>query len=272
MKPARALPWFLLASVAIHGAGFWGLGEGPEPAQNLPRPKEKILELVPLPPAEEPLPLRKQVVETPDLPAADQPRAEARFLAERNLRVDRETLGPVALRSSGRGESGGADSPHPPPPEPPAENAPEDLKLGVKQLYPSFRDLWQMMPEAGAGRIDHIEGVAEGQITALNTQEFRYAAFYNRVKQAVRAYWNPESAVLRSGWPRHNLDTYLRFVADAEGRLLVVEVIHSCGYPAVDQAALRALERAAPFYGVPKGLLNEKGQWDEVFGFHIILR
>jgi TonB family protein len=269
MNGQRAIPLFVLASLALHGAGFYGWDPGASSGREPAKPEEKVIELVPFKPPEEPFPVHGQVVETPDLPAADQAPENARFLAERNLRVDRETLGRVADRV-GR-QSGAMTSPLAQPPAPSQAEAGESGgKLAAKELYPSFRDLWQMVPESG-GRIDHIEGVAEGEVTALNTREFRYAAFYNRVKQAVRAYWDPQPAVLRSGMPRHNLDTYLRFVTDADGKLLLVEVIHSCGYPAVDQAAVRAMEQATPFYGVPKGLLNEKGELDEVFGFHVIL-
>ncbi|OGP61037.1 MAG: hypothetical protein A2V67_03570 [Deltaproteobacteria bacterium RBG_13_61_14] len=258
---------FVLASLSLHGAGFYGWDPTARPGREKAKPEEKVIELVPFKPLEEPFPVHGQVVETPDLPAADQAPENARFLAERNLRVDRETLGRVADRA---GRRSGAMTPPVPPPLPPAETQEPGLRLAAKELYPSFRDLWQMVPDAG-GRIDHVEGVAQGEVTALNTQEFRYAAFYNRLKQAVRAYWDPQPAVLRSGMPRHNLDTYLRFVTDADGKLLLVEVIHSCGYPAVDQAAVRAMEQATPLYGVPKGLLNEKGELDEVFGFHVIL-
>lgn len=269
MNGSRAIPFFILASLALHGAGFYGWDPTARPGGDQARPEEKVIELVPIKPAEEPEPIHGQVVETPDLPEADLAPEHARFLAERNLRVERETIGRVADRMGRR--SAPMIPPQPQEPkEPAAESQEPGLKLAAKELYPSFRDLWQMVPESG-GRIDHLEGVAEGEITALNTQEFRYAAFYNRVKQAVRAYWDPQPAVLRSGWPRHNLDTYVHFVTDADGRPLLVEVLHSCGYPAVDQAAVRAMEQATPFYGVPKALLNEKGQLDEVFGFHVVL-
>jgi hypothetical protein len=38
----------------------------------------------------------------------------------------------------------------------------------------------------------------------------------------------------------------------------------------VDAASIRAVRKAAPFYNVPPGLLNEKGQLNEVWSFYIV--
>jgi len=249
----------------------------------------------PLPP---PRPARGQVVETPNLLESPTPPENARFLSERNIRVAKETAGPTSDRP------GFSGSPHPPSPPAGGPPVPELKRVQVQEapaegpgpgfearkLYPSYRDLWQLSPSPGAkessspagagdllgvpgGRIDYLDGVVAGEITALNTQAFRFAAFYNRIKAAVRAYWDPSSAVLRSGQPRHDLDTYVRVVTDAQGKLVSPpEVIHSCGYPAVDEAAVRAIQQATPFFGVPEAVLNDKKQFDEVWGFHVILR
>ena len=295
----------LLSSLAVHAAVFYGWDPGFTSAEQAALRQPNVIELVPLKPAPESEAVPKapevevhprgQVVETPNLPESPVPPENARFLSERNIQVAKETAGAPGERP---GFSGRPQPPAPPaggPPEPErkriqAQAQSSEPGLGPSKLYPSYRDLWQLSPRSGAkessgpveageladplaGRIDYLDGVVAGEITALNTQAFRYAAFYNRIKTAVRAYWDPSSAVLRSGQPRHDLDTYVQVVTDVQGKLVSPpQVIHSCGYPAVDEAAVRALEHATPFYGVPDGVLNDKKQFDEVWGFHVILR
>jgi hypothetical protein len=45
--------------------------------------------------------------------------------------------------------------------------------------------------EGGGAPNDALENVAEGDGTFLNTKEWRYASFFNRVKQAVSGKWDP---------------------------------------------------------------------------------
>jgi outer membrane biosynthesis protein TonB len=313
MQARGAIPYLVLGSLAAHAAIFYGWDPGFTSAEQEALRPPNVIELVPLKPGAEPLaparletleppkppepppPPHGQVVETPNLPEAPVPPEVARFLAEKNIRVAKETASALGERP------GFSGSPHPPslpaggPSEPERKRVQEQAQspgsgLQPNKLYPSYRDLWQLSPasagkesssptepgelaDPGAGRIDYLDGVVAGEITALNTQAFRYAAFYNRIKAAVRAYWSPGSAVLRSGQPRHDLDTYVQVVTDAQGKLVSTpQVIHSCGYPAVDEAAVQAIAQATPFYGVPEGVLNDKKQFNEVWGFHVILR
>ena len=323
MRARGVIPYLLLGSLAVHAAVIYGWDPGFLAKEKAAPSQPDVIELVPLNPGPAPLtapgmqllpapappappaplppprPAHGQVVDTPNLPESPTPPENARFLAEKNIRVAKETAGP------GGDRPGFSGSPHPPSPPaggPPvpelkriqeAQAAPPEATgpgLEARKLYPSYKDLWQLSPAPGAkeskspagagdllgvpgGRIDYLDGVVSGEITALNTQAFRFAAFYNRIKAAVRAYWDPSSAVLRSGQPRHDLDTYVRVVTDAQGKLISPpEVIHSCGYPAVDEAAVRAIQHATPFYGVPEAVLNDQKQFDEVWGFHVVLR
>src|SRR5207249_2051792 len=60
------------------------------------------------------------------------------------------------------------------------------------------KDIANLMPTAafydriaGGPAPDHLDGVEEGDGTYLNTREWKYATFFNRVKQAVAQAWDP---------------------------------------------------------------------------------
>jgi len=46
----------------------------------------------------------------------------------------------------------------------------------------------------GAAANDHLQDVDEGDGTYLNTKEWKFASFFNRVKQSVSQQWNPANS------------------------------------------------------------------------------
>lgn len=124
----------------------------------------------------------------------------------------------------------------------------------------------------GAPANDHVEEVKEGDATFLNTREFRYAGYFNRLRQTVGEQWNPNeklrardpTGTIYAGKDRH---TVLAVTLDAEGNLENVRVTRSSGLDFLDLAAVQAFERAQPFPNPPPGLLDEDSQVKFTFGF-----
>ena len=263
-----------------------------QPAQARPEPPPKYIELAtvpampkripPAPPPEPLLPPHGQVVDLGPQAPATPPPDQARFLAEFNSRAERETVrpgdgglgGPARQRSENRpgserperAQPAGEPENRPAPETPNGARRPESVTR--EELMMNYADLGA--PPSGApGSIDYLPDVARGEITALNAREVAYAAFFNRIKKVIKFYWEPWLEVQRAGWRGQTLTTVVRFVTSAAGELKSVEILESCGYPGVDEAAVRAIRKAAPFYNVPPALLNSAGEFDVNFGFFI---
>jgi TonB family protein len=108
-----------------------------------------------------------------------------------------------------------------------------------------------------------------GDGTYLNTKEFKFAAFMNRVKQAVSAKWDPNGRVkAKDPGGKYQTDRYTVLVVTlrADGSIAEVYVERSCGLDWLDMEAMGAFERAAPFPNVPPGIL-QNGYVRFQFGF-----
>ena len=127
---------------------------------------------------------------------------------------------------------------------------------------------------AGAAAPDHLDDIDKGEGTYLNTREFKYATFFNRVKQRVGENWDPSSP-LRERDPEGRVYAYkdrytlLTVALDDRGRLLQVTIEKSCGVDFLDHEAIAAFERAQPFPNPPPGILDGAGQVKFNFGFFL---
>lgn len=126
----------------------------------------------------------------------------------------------------------------------------------------------------GAAANDHLENVDEGEGTFLNTREWKFASFFNRVKQSVGMHWNPAAEIrLRdpTGQIYGTRDRYtvLNVTLDEKGRVRDVFVEKSCGVDFLDLEAVHSFERAQPFPNPPPGLLATDGQVRFNFGFFL---
>jgi len=130
---------------------------------------------------------------------------------------------------------------------------------------------------SGAPSNDHIEDVPKGEATLLNSREFKYATFFNRVKRGVSQYWSPrvgEEYIRRD--PYGNIygvkdrRTLLSISLDESGDLVDVEVVHSSGVQFFDDVAIQSFRDASPFPNPPVGLLENDGRIHFQFGFYFM--
>jgi TonB family protein len=162
-----------------------------------------------------------------------------------------------AAQAPGEGGEGGEGSP--------------DGRPGAPILKPSAAFYDQM---AGNAFPDHVEGKDVGDATFLNTREWKYAGFFNRIKQTVAENWDPGSAI-RARDPRgerfmyKDRDTVLTITLARDGTLKDVKVSKSSGIDFLDQTAVDAFSRSQPFSNPPPGLLDPQGEVRFSFGFHI---
>ena len=146
-------------------------------------------------------------------------------------------------------------------------------QAGALNLMPSAAVIDKI---TGAAPNDHLKDVDEGEGTYLSTREWKYASFFNRVKQSVGQEWNPTSQMrlrdptgqIYGGRDRY---TILTVTLDGTGRLKDAFVDKSSGLDFLDLEAIKAFERAQPFPNPPPGILATDQTVRFQFGFFLEL-
>lgn len=137
-----------------------------------------------------------------------------------------------------------------------------------------FPDRATLDAVTGGPAPDHVEGVDEGDGTFLNTREWKFASFFNRVKRNVSETWDPITELRRRdptgeiyAWKtRHTL---LSVTLSPDGKVADVYVEKSSGVDFLDREAIAAFQRAQPFPNPPRGLVDGNGQIRFQFGFFL---
>lgn len=110
---------------------------------------------------------------------------------------------------------------------------------------------------------DFVEDVPLGDMTNLNTTEFKYYGFYHRIRQKLEQYWGSSiQAKARNLYKAgrrlpasENLITAVQVVLDDRGRIVEIKIEGTSGIRELDQAAIESFNKAGPFPNPPKGLL-----------------
>jgi TonB family protein len=110
---------------------------------------------------------------------------------------------------------------------------------------------------------DFVEDVPLGDMTNLNTTEFKYYGFYHRIRQKLEQYWgstiqSKAKKLYKSGRrmpTSNNLITAVTVTLDDHGQILEIKIDGTSGIRELDQAAIESFNKAGPFPNPPKGLL-----------------
>lgn len=111
---------------------------------------------------------------------------------------------------------------------------------------------------------DYIEDLELGDFTQVNTQEFKYFGFYNRIKYKLEKYWGQNietqaQKLLKSGRSiasDQNHLTALFIQINHKGEILNVKIKSTSGLKELDEAAVKSFNQAGPFPNPPKGMLK----------------
>ncbi len=112
---------------------------------------------------------------------------------------------------------------------------------------------------------DYIEDVPLGDMTLLNTTEFKYYGFYFRIRQQLEQYWgktlHEKANNLYKSGRRLEADTdkitSLTIYLDPKGNIIEVAVKSTSGVKELDDAAVESFNRAGPFPNPPKGMVSD---------------
>ncbi|MBC7792728.1 MAG: TonB family protein [Clostridia bacterium] len=129
---------------------------------------------------------------------------------------------------------------------------------------------------AGSPASDYLNE-QEGEGTFLNTREFKYAGFFNRVKKGVSQRWNPIAEYQRRDPTGHVYGqiartTTLSITLLPNGNLKDAVIVRSSGLPFLDEEAIAAFKRAQPFPNPPPQLVDGTGGITFNFGFVLDFR
>ncbi len=124
----------------------------------------------------------------------------------------------------------------------------------------------------GAGSLDYLKNVDDGESTALNAKKWKHSGFFNRIKRAVADEWHPDVVYIRHD-PSGNVYgvkdrvTVLRVHLHPDGKLAAWTIMQSCGVDFLDDEAIDAFRKAAPFPNPPKELVESDNQIHFNFAF-----
>jgi TonB family protein len=141
--------------------------------------------------------------------------------------------------------------------------------LTMADLIPSVGALSRL---PGGPSNDALEGVEAGEGTFLNAREYKYAAYFGRVKRGVSQYWRPSGEFARRDptgeiYGHRDHTTAVQVTLGAAGDVSHIRLARSSGVEFLDKQALQAFSRAAPFPNPPRGLLNAAGEFTFQFSF-----
>ena len=207
-----------------------------------------------------------------------------RFLSERNQSVDKETIASKVdpFKVAGRGTENG--SVHISPlkkqnshkkqhfshqkgrSKKKRELALSDLSTpsdGSSYKPPKGRLTGENDSIGEASSNDYIDDVPLGDMTKLNTREFKYYGFYYRIKQSLEQYWGYEvrkkvEKLLRRGKRPFNTEsmTFLSISINKKGQIVDVIIKSASGFREFDEAAIESFNKAGPFPNPPEGMLK----------------
>lgn len=111
---------------------------------------------------------------------------------------------------------------------------------------------------------DFVEDVPLGDMTKLNTVEYKYYGFYHRIKQKLEQYWgNSIQEKAKRLWKTgrrlassENRITSLQITIDDKGNIVRINVKGSSGVQELDDAAIESFNKAGPFPNPPSGMMK----------------
>lgn len=278
---------FLLLSLIIHLLFFSGVSifSSSRPKNNYvsidyisqekPSPEKKA-------PSDIQTPL-KQIVDQGEKPLNHEENKNAKYLSKHTQSVAKETV--AKNRGEFKNSKGLAPGPQNPAPvnKPAAQKRlPFDPLGDSKQAFKS-KALETIAGETpsnpttagGASQTqDYLKDAHQGVETLLNTKEFKYYTYFNRIRKQLSQHWEPKvrdklTKMFRQGRTiasDQDRITKLLIVLDPAGILVKVQIVSDSGVRDLDDAAIEAFKSAAPFPNPPRGIVDPDGtvkiRWD----------
>lgn len=141
-------------------------------------------------------------------------------------------------------------------------------KEGLEKPVPSSHREQDLAGSPNNDLLDEETGTAVN----LNTREFLFASYLNRIRRLVNFYWQQNLDNLPPGLPlaRSQYETRVDVVLTSEGNLESVRVTADSGSEPIDNCVVDAFEMAGPFPNPPEQLVDPDGRaFLPSFGFTV---
>jgi TonB family protein len=110
---------------------------------------------------------------------------------------------------------------------------------------------------------DYLADVPLGDLTHLNTQEFKYYGFYHRIRQKLEQFWGrslqAKAEQMMKGNRRmpssEDVITSLQVTLDPQGEIVAIRISGPSGIKELDDAAVESFNEAGPFPNPPRDLI-----------------
>lgn len=132
------------------------------------------------------------------------------------------------------------------------------------------------MPSSDGIPQDYIKGLKRSETTALNTKEYVFFGYFQRIRQKLDRAWGSTLKEQLFKFYRQGrrlaseMDhtTRIMVTLNSIGEVVQVQVMEESGTRDLDDAAVKAFNRAGPFPNPPRGILDGTGKiqirWDFV--------
>lgn len=273
-RSSRFLRWALLASLLLHlffAGGFTGLTRY---FSEHFRKQPELTWLEVAPPVD-----RSRIVQTEAGRKVERAKENA-MKGWQNQEVDRETVSKNRMTQSGSGASvprplakSGKQSQTREESAPLAKFGIPMLPIGREQAKPGQESAPEFT-QLGSKPMDFIPGVQEGERTALNTKEFVFYGYFQRIRERLDRAWVPllrekVTQIYRSGRrlaSETEHTTKVLVVLNSQGEIIKVRMLSESGSQDLDDAAVKAFNKAGPFPNPPRGIIDAAGEvlipWD----------
>ncbi|MCY4643067.1 MAG: TonB family protein [Bacteriovoracales bacterium] len=116
-----------------------------------------------------------------------------------------------------------------------------------------------------ASSSDFIEDIPLGDMTRLNTVEFKYFGFYERIRKRLEQFWgfSLRRKVMALEGSSKEIESNGRYITslivtiDQRGKITKVHLEHGSGVQELDDAAIDSFNKAGPFPNPPRGMLKK---------------
>lgn len=206
----------------------------------------------------------KDLKDTADYLSQFTKRVKKQFVARNNgpTRNSQPTVIPLAPKNtSGQNRVAGKDTD-----SQQKTNTPEDRGIGLPPPGGS-QGMSQVM--LGPSSIqEYIPGLEANDFTMLNTDQFTYYAYYDRINKQVPHRWIAGIRSYISRMSTHDLAVLARMDRETVGEIILTSegdfsssvLHHSSGDRNLDEITVEAFRDAAPFLNPPKGMIEGDGK------------
>lgn len=244
------------------------------------------------------IPDPKLIVETDSKTANEQLSEKAKYLSEKTNTVEKETKAKTGKQFLNTQQVANSQAIPELKNQPVAKPIPAQAKKAQPQIFDNSFDAYASLSKAQERKAlpapqqkndrnlaaaqnsqasttnDHLEGVKDDLMTKLNTREYKYYGYYNRIKTQLNEWWVPQvqqkfTKMMKQGRSiasSENKITKLVIILNSAGNLVKVQVLGESGVRDLDDAAVEAFRQAAPFPNPPKGMMEQDGtvkiRWD----------